>query len=215
MQAFAAAMAAGADGVELDVRLCATGELVVFHDDSLLRLCGDHRLVENVTWDELKTLRVDGEGIPLLREVLEEVPTALVNIELKKHPLQLAPALVAGCRRDIEASAALSRVVVSSFDPRLLLMLRAVEPNVPRGLLFAKEQGLPFRRGWLAKGLAPIAVHPEHVLVSRARMRAWHRRGLRVHAWTVDDPERITELAELGVDAIICNDPGAARARME
>ena len=210
MAAMAGAMSAGADGFELDVRLCKSGELVVFHDEDLLRLAGDPRRVDQLTWGELQQLRISGEPIPTLLEVLCEFPDAMVNIELKKHPIRQALALVQACTQAVEQSASLGRVLASSFDPRLLLMLRVLEPNIGRGLLFAKAQGMPFRRGWLARGLAPSAVHPEHVLVTAATMKQWRKRGLRVHTWTVDDPARIRELAQIGVHAIICNNPGAA-----
>jgi glycerophosphoryl diester phosphodiesterase len=210
MAALAGAMAAGADGFELDVRLCKSGELLVFHDEDLMRLTGDPRRIAQLTWPELQDVRIGGEPIPTLLEVLTELPDAMVNIELKKHPMRQALALVKACAEAVEQSGSLGRVLVSSFDPRLLLMLRVLEPNLARGLLFAKEQGFPLRRGWLARGLAPSAVHPEHVLVTAARMKHWRKRGLRVHTWTTDDPARIGELAQIGVHAIICNDPAAA-----
>lgn len=209
------AMAAGADGVELDVRLCGSGELVVFHDEDLVRLCGDSRSVASLSWQQLQEVRVGGEPVPSLAAVLQALPNAIINIELKKHPMSQALALVQACARAVEDARCLGRVVVSSFDPRLLLMLRVLEPNLARGLLFAEEQGLPLRRGWLARGLAPSAVHPEDVLVTAKTMKRWRKRGLRVHTWTVDDPERIRELATIGVHAIICNDPGAALVALD
>lgn len=216
MAAFAGCMAAGADGFELDVRLCATGELLVFHDEDLARLCeGDTRRLDAMTYDEVSKVRVAGEPIPTLRDVLRGQPTAMVNIELKKHPMRQALALVTACADAVQEAGALGRVLVSSFDPRLLLMLRILEPNLARGLLFAQEQGLPLRRGWLARTLNASAVHPEHVLVSKSRIRHWRKRGRRVHTWTVDDPARIAELAALGVHAIICNDPAAAIAILD
>ena len=205
-------MRAGADGVELDVRLCASGELVVFHDEDLLRLCGDTRRVAAMSWRDLREVRIEGQAILRLKDVLKLLPTAIINIELKRHPMSQALALVLACERVVEEHRALGRVVISSFDPRLLLMLRVLEPTLPRGLLFAKDQGLPLRRGWLSRGLAPAAVHPEHVLVTELTMRRWQRRRLRVHTWTVDEPDEIVRLATLGVHAIICNDPAAARA---
>ncbi len=210
MVAMAGAMSAGADGFELDVRLCKSGELVVFHDEDLQRLCGDPRHIAQLTLEELQDIRVADQGIPTLLEVLQEFPDAMVNIELKKHPMRQALALVQGCAGVVQQTGSLGRVLVSSFDPRLLLMLRVLDPNLARGLLSAEEQGLPLRRGWLARGLAPSAVHPEHVLVTEARMKHWRKRGLRVHTWTVDDPMRIAALAQIGVHGIICNDPAAA-----
>ncbi len=212
MAAFAGAMDAGADGFELDVRLCSTGELLVFHDEDLARLCdGDSRAVGQLSYAEVRELRVGGEPVPTLLEVLQAFPTAMVNIELKRHPMRDAFALVSECIRVVAEARALGRVLVSSFDPRLLLMLRVLEPNLGRGLLFAQEQGLPLRRGWLAQSLKVCAVHPEHVLVTEARMKRWRKRGWRAHTWTVDDPKRIAELASIGVHAIISNDPGLVR----
>lgn len=210
MPAFAAAMQAGGDGFELDARLTRCGELVVFHDEDLWRMCGDARRVSQLEWSELSRMRVGGQQIPRLRDVLEEFPGPLVNIELKKHPLSQALPLVQATLAAIAETRAISRVLVSSFDPRLLALLRLLEPKVPRALLSAREQGLLLRRGWLARGLGLVAVHPEEVMVSARSVARAHRRGYRVNTWTVDDPNRIRELASFAVDALICNDVGAA-----
>ncbi len=215
MAAFESAIRAGADGFELDVRLTACNTLIVFHDDDLQRLCGDARKVQEVPWQELAALRVAGEPIPLLVDVLEAFPTALVNVELKKHPLSSAWPLVAATGRVIEATRALSRVLVSSFDPRLLAMMRLAAPHVPRGLLFHSRQPAPMRHAWHARGLTLAAMHPEHVMVTAAMVGRAHRLGRKLNTWTVGEPGRIRELAAIGVDAIICNDPGAALLALE
>jgi glycerophosphoryl diester phosphodiesterase len=101
-------------------------------------------------------------------------------------------------------------VIVSSFDPRLLAMLRSLGSQVPRGLLFHSHQPAPLRKAWLARGLSVAAIHPEHVLVTAAMVGRAHRQGRLLNTWTVDDPDRIRELAAIGVDALISNDPGAA-----
>lgn len=210
MAAFAGAMRAGADGFELDVRLSACNRLVVFHDDDLLRLCNDPRNVRDLAWEELAELRIAGEPIPLLVDVLEAFPTALVNVEMKQHPLSSSWPLTTSTRDVIEATRALSRVLVSSFDPRLLAMLRVAAPRVPRALLFHSHQAPPLRHAWHARGLNLAATHPEHVLVNASLVGRAHRLGRMLNTWTVDDPDRIRELAAIGVDALICNDPGAA-----
>jgi glycerophosphoryl diester phosphodiesterase len=215
MVAFASAMHAGADGFELDVRVSACNTLVVFHDDDLLRLCGDPRKVKDVAWEELAELRVEGEPIPTLVDVLEAFPSALVNVEMKMHPLSLAWSLTQATRKIIEATRALSRVLVSSFDPRLLAMMRVAAPKIPRGLLFHSHQAPPLRHAWHAEGLTVASMHPEHVLVTAAMVGRAHRMGRKLNTWTVDDPGRIRELAAIGVDAIICNDPAAAILALE
>lgn len=214
MVAFAAAMEAGADGIELDVRVCASGELVVFHDENLQRLCGVPGRLADVSWAELQKRQVQGHAVPQLREVFEALPSALVNVEIKQHALRLALPAVQETIRVIREARALDRVVVSSFDPRLLALLRALDPEVPRALLYARTQGIVFRQAWLAKPLGVVAVHPQHDLVDAGTLEKCHAQGLRVHVWTVDDLDRIAYLARLGVDAIICNDPAAALAQL-
>lgn len=208
--AFRGAMEAGADGVELDVRLCASGELVVFHDEELSRLCEEEGVVSSLSWSQLSELSVSGEPIPLLSQVLHALPNALINVELKKHPLPLALALVRATVSTIRSAGATQRVLLSSFDPRLLALLRVIAPQLPRGLLFYDGQALPMRRAWLAKTLAVCALHPVHKLVTGDRLHKWHNAGFQVNTWTVDDPNEIRHLARLGVDAIISNDPGQA-----
>jgi glycerophosphoryl diester phosphodiesterase len=210
MAAFEAARRDGADGIELDLQLSACGELVVFHDDDLKRLCGDARLVREVSWEELSELRVEGQAIPRLSEVLEALPDAMINIELKKLPISLARPLVQSTLDAVAAHRSLPRVLLSSFDPRLLGLARLLDPKVPRALLYAGNQGLPLRRGWSSPALALAALHPQETLVTPQYLERAHRRGYLVNTWTVDDPDRLCELAGIGVDAVICNDPGAA-----
>ena len=93
LAAFLLALQQGADGVELDARLCHSGEVVVFHDERLERLTGGRGRVADTSWDELSQLEVrSGKSgvaparIPLLLEVLEALPrTAFVNVELKSE----------------------------------------------------------------------------------------------------------------------------------
>ena len=214
MAAFDGAMQAGADGIELDVRLCASGELVVFHDEHLQRLCGDSRRLADLTWAELQSCRVQGQRVPLLREVFEALPTALINVEIKQHALRQALPVVQATIRALREARALDRVVVSSFDPRLLALLRALDPDVPRALLYARTQGVVFWQAWLAVPLGVVALHPQHDLVDALALERCRAQGLRMHVWTVDEPDRIAYLSELGVDAIICNDPAAALGQL-
>src|SRR5512147_1098251 len=91
LAAFRLAMEQGADGVELDVHRCATGEVVVIHDEDARRTAGADLRVAASPLAALRALdaggwrgeRFQGERIPLLAEVLEALPGALVNVELK------------------------------------------------------------------------------------------------------------------------------------
>jgi glycerophosphoryl diester phosphodiesterase len=217
LPAFQLALAQGADGVELDARLCASGEVVVFHDETLERLLGRPGRVARTPWSTLRTLEVGGPGgrapIPLLAEVLEVLPrTAFVNVELKadRGGLQLARRVA---RLLLEGHHE-KHVVVSSFQPLCLLALAVCAPTLRRGYLLEPEY--PW---WLESGLvAPLvgrdAVHPEDSQLTLARLRRWHARGREVAVWTVDDPVRARTLAGWGVDSLITNRPGLLRAAL-
>jgi glycerophosphoryl diester phosphodiesterase len=222
LAAFQRAMADGADGVELDVQRCRTGEIVVFHDDDLVRLAGRPERITELSLATLREVRLRGGGrIPTLAETFEACgPDALVNVEIKAEgylPASCA-ALVAGVSEVIARAGAGSRVLVSSFNPAAIWLWRRHHGQVPSGLLF--ERPRPFHRpwplhtDWLLPALRPSAVHPDHVLCTAQAVRRWHRRGYAVNVWTVDEPGRLQILAEMGVDALITNDPAAARSAL-
>src|SRR5512138_1041133 len=218
LAAFRLALAQGADGVELDVWRCASGEVVVAHDEDTRRTAGEPLRIPDAPLPALRALDVGawkgdafrGERIPLLEEALEAVPGGVVNVELKSRggrDLRLA----AAAARVVARAGAAPRVIASSFDWRLLLAFRLAAPEVPVGLLFDGERAWRART-WIATRLfAPAAVHPDLVLVSDARLRAWSARGLAVNVWTVDDPADAARLARGGAAALVSNVPGRIR----
>lgn len=222
LAAFRLALAQGADGVELDVWRCATGEVVVFHDEDTARLTGVPLTVPDAPLPALRALdvgahrgaRFAGERIPRLEEVLEALPGAIVNVELKarrrRPDLELAPAVA----RVLRGGNTAGRVVVSSFDHRLVVAFRLAAPEIPVGLLVEAEHPRPLLTALATRLLRPAAIHPDRRLVTPARARGWIARGLAVNVWTVDDPEEARGLAALGASAIITNVPGRIRAAL-
>src|SRR5258708_5687829 len=82
--AFSKGLAAGADGFECDLRLTSDGRIVVFHDDTLDRLCGEKGNIESKTFSEVQQLRVKGaEKIPSLEDLLANFLTTTINLEIK------------------------------------------------------------------------------------------------------------------------------------
>lgn len=217
--AFERAAADGADGVELDVLLCATGEPVVFHDDDLVRLAGRRERIAALSWAELREVRLSsGATIPTLEEAIEACGRALlVNVELKASGISTAGMrrLVDAVERAIARAGAGGRVLISSFHPRALRIWQGRAPSIPAGFLF---EGGGWRRashaGWLA-WLRPASAHPESGLCTRKAVRRWQRRGYRVNVWTVDDAVELRRLRDLGVDGIITNDPAGARRALQ
>jgi len=131
-EAFQAACACGY-GIELDVQLSRDGKVVVFHDDTLLRMTGDKRRVDQVDYSELKTLSLEGKGgIPTFDEVLHlvngRVPL-LVEIKNGKRNEEL-------CRKTLDCLRAYKGdYVVESFNPLIIAWMRKNAPEIIRGQL--------------------------------------------------------------------------------
>ena len=216
LAAFREAVAQRADGVELDVRRCATGEVVVIHDEDTRRISGEALRVAGAPLAALRALDVGswrgeafrGERIPLLSEVLEALPDAIVNVELKGRD----PGLGAATAEVLRRAGAARRVLVSSFHPGLLAAFRRAAPGISRGLLLEDDRLWRLRAAIGLQLVRPAAIHPAASLVTAARARRWRERGLDLNVWTVDDRSEVERLAALGAGAIITNVPGEVAA---
>jgi glycerophosphoryl diester phosphodiesterase len=210
LAAFELARSEGADGIELDIRLDRDGQVIVLHDPTLGRVTqgAETRHAEDISSRELFRLDVgSGERVPLLAEVLEWAHGAgqRVNVELKSDVRRRA-LLLHGLARVI-ARASLPNLIFSSFHPYFVWWLGRRLPQLPRAWLVHDQQRvLKYAPGVTRLGVQ--ALHPQHTLVTRERMARLKARGLLVNVWTVNEPARARELASLGVDAIISDNPG-------
>jgi glycerophosphoryl diester phosphodiesterase len=208
----------GAHGIELDVRLVKSGQIVVLHDPTLARVTGgaDRRAVENLSWEDARRADVGrGEHVPLLADVLDWAAQhdQLVNVEVKSD-VRRRRDLVRGVIELLSKHPhAPHGVLLSSFDPRFVWRLARALPVIPSAFLFHTKS--PIARAAALVGAATFsrmgarAVHPEHVLVTEPRMQAWRSKHVLVGVWTVNDDARAIALAKLGVDYIVSDRPGA------
>jgi len=218
LAAFQLALAQGADGVELDARLCGSGEVVVFHDERLERLTGATGRVADTPWSVLARLdvRAGPSGapagrIPLLSEVLEVLPrTAFINVELKAEDWT-GTAVAEASGALLEGGRHADHVVVSSFDPRCLLRLALSHPRLKRGLLLDPDRSQLLQRSVTLPLLGRDAVHPHASHFTESDVARWHDAGREVAVWTVDDPDLARRFQGWGVDSCITNGPGALR----
>lgn len=204
--AFRRAADAGYRYFETDVHTTADGRLVAFHDATLDRVTDAHGRIAALPWDEVRRARVAGREPPaLFEELLEEFPLARWNVDLKAESA-LEP-LVELIRR----TASWDRVCVGSFsEGRVARAARLAGPRLAtsygaRGVLGLRlaSYGLPAPvRGGAVCAQVP-ETHNGVRVVDRRFVRTAHARGLQVHVWTVNDPERITALLDLGVDGIM------------
>ena len=214
---------------ELDVRLTAAGDLVVFHDDDLERLAGAPGPIAARALDDLKQLdvgarfdpRFRGERIPTLDEVLHLFGgRVVINIEIKAgkgaDPGPIADAVVAAIARH----GLRDRVVVTSFNPFVLERVRARDPAIRRGQIYGTFADADLR--WIEKVLLrnlafnrrarPDLLSVEHTLVTPRYLAKMRRRGYKVFAWTVNDEAEMRRLIDLGVDGIITDRPDRLQA---
>ena len=223
LAAFAKAKELGANGIEFDVHLTADGVPVVIHNFAVDETTDGSGRVADLTLAQLKQLDAGlkfdpafaGERIPTLEEVLAFVDSRLLlNIELKTFSLRdngLEQAVV----DQVERHGSGHRVLFSSFNPFSLRRVKRIAPHIPAGLLYATGPPLPLRRGYLAFVAPHEARHPRHTMVD-AQYMAWaRRRGYRVNVWTVDEPDEMHRLIDLGVDGIITNVPDVLRGALE
>jgi glycerophosphoryl diester phosphodiesterase len=221
--AFELSLREGAAGIELDVRLVKSGEIVVLHDPTLTRVTNgaERRAVEQLTWAEARGPDIgNGERVPLLADVLAwaESHDQLVKVEVKsdvRRRRDLLDGVIALLTRHRYAARG---VLLSSFDPRFIWRLSRALPRIPSAFLFHTKS--PMARAAALVGAATFnrlgarAVHPEHVLVTRARMSAWRSKNVLVGTWTVNDPARAQALATLGVDYMVSDNPGRILAAL-
>jgi glycerophosphoryl diester phosphodiesterase len=215
MAAFQRAQQEGADGIELDVRQAASGEVVVFHDEDLRRMTKgfDSRAVASLSLRALRQIDLGGgERIPTLQDVIDWIaPTdLLLNVEIKRD-VPNRTALVFAVARLLRAQLK-GRLIISSFDPFMLTPLALLLPRVPLAILFhaGQERHNPWR--WARSGLWQAA-HPEFVMATADNIASL--KGRICNAWTVNDPTSARALAAAGIDGLITDQPGAIRAAVE
>jgi glycerophosphoryl diester phosphodiesterase len=212
LAAFELAKTAGADGIELDVMLDRDGTVVVFHDHELTRLCGRPGRMEDLGTTARKELRVQGECVPTLAEVFDMLGDLEINVEIKVERVARAAQLVEATANVIRQSGRADQTLVSSFDPVALVQFHRFLPDIALAYLFAKEQALPIRRGWVSQWIGASVVHPDHRLCTEKMVKTWHTAGMPINAWTVDDAAELRRLNDVGIDGVFTNDPAHALA---
>ncbi|MFB6183327.1 MAG: glycerophosphodiester phosphodiesterase [Haloarculaceae archaeon] len=191
------AAAPQADVVECDVQRCRSGELVVFHDETLDRATDGNGRVDETDWSQLQELRVHGsdERIPLLEEVLAAVPAdTTVTVELKAEGI--ADDVVDAIER-VD-----NDVIVSSFYWDELRAARDAGASTLAVLCHEDPEGALA----LAAELDCEYVHPpKELCLDTDFVRRAHDRGVKVNVWTAETPEDVDELRAAGVDGVSTN----------
>ena len=218
LRQFRRAVEAGYRYIETDVHATRDGRLVAFHDATLDRVTDGTGRIADLPWERVRHARVAGEEpVPLFEELLETFPEVRWNIDVKAGPA-LVPLLEL-----IGRTNAWDRVCVGSFsEARVVRAQRLAGPRLATSYGIRGVLGLRLR-SWgvpVAPRRAPVAAQVPEVqsgirVVDLRFLRAARARGLQVHVWTVNDPDRMHRLLDLGVDGIMTDHIDTLRKVME
>lgn len=213
LRAFERAVDLGFHHLETDARLTADGVLLAFHDDDLSRLGGRPGRISELPWREIAEVRIDGEPIPLLEDVLGTWPDLRVNIDPKQD------AAVTPLAEVIRRTGSSRRVGIGSFSDRRLTRLRRLVGDElctsvgPVGIARLRAASLGAPAGRFAAACAQVPVRgPRGVTIVDERfVAAAHARGMQVHVWTIDEPDEMERLLDLGVDGLMTDRPAVLK----
>ena len=220
----------GADAIEIDVFMSADGRIVASHDSTLKRTAGVDAKVVEKTLAELKTLdvgrwkdpRFAGERIPTLEEILKTVPDGRrLFVEIKCGP-EIVPEFRRVCllsgKTPWQTSVISGHLAVVEAVKRAMpdvpaywcvaVVPRRPDPNEPKALPLVECIRLAKEAG--ADGLDVNCRSP----IDKEYIDTVRQAGLELHTWTVNDAERATELARVGVDSITTDRPGWLRQQL-
>lgn len=204
LASFEYALQLGCDGLEFDVFCTTDNELVVFHDEDTLALTGVPGRIAEMTLAEVESLRVGGEPVPSLKQILLKFAgKCVLNIELKDlNSTVLAAREIAKIKAERQLGS--EAFIVSSFLWENLTSLAAQHPDIPIGVLShgKLDETLTF-----AKQIAATAVHPHFSELTPDAIRDIQKQGFRVNTWTVNETATRDSLVKSGVDAIITDYP--------
>ncbi len=195
LPAFTAAVAQGADMVELDLRRTRDDEIVVLHDQTLRRLWGVDASVGDLDLAEVASIGDGDVRIPALREVLAVVRAPLMVDFTRRE-------VVPGAVDAVREAGALERSLFVTGNVEALRMLRGLSTEARIGLTWLDGSAPPLP---LLEELGAEFWNPMFGLVTPEGVAEVHGAGLKVSTWTVDEPDDMARVVEAGVDAVVSN----------
>jgi glycerophosphoryl diester phosphodiesterase len=222
LAAFEGAIQAGCDMIELDVTLTRDRKVVVIHDDRLDRTTSGKGSVRERTLEEIKRLdagswfdsRFRAERVPELAEVLRlTAGRCMLNIEIKTSAFEAdfpGDAIERQVVESVKTGGAMDRVIISSFDRRILERIAALED--PPAVAFISDRRADRRVLDMLLALKAFSWHPRFKILTRDQVGMLHAAGIKIFPWTISTPQEARRTLALGVDGLICNELEVMRA---
>ena len=199
LASFQKAIDLGTDGIELDVHLCQSGELVVIHDDTIERTTSGKGFVKDYSAAELQAF-----GIPTLMSVFELVnQKCFINVELKTF--ETADKVVELIEQYVaEKGWKYEDFIVSSFDWNAIQQVHFLNDKIPIGVLTNTDLELALA---FAKFIKAYSIHPYYHLLTPENVANMKSKNFKIYPWTVNEPEDIIFVKSLNIDGIITDFP--------
>jgi glycerophosphoryl diester phosphodiesterase len=202
------ALELGVDMIEIDVFVLKTGEVVVFHDETLDNLTNHKGNIEEYSFTELQKVKVKGNhSIPTLADVITIIDKKVpLNIELKgKNTAQPTQKIVHSFYKKGWSK---KDFVISSFLWEELKIYRKLDHKIPIAILTEEN---PIDAISIGVDVKAFAINPWYKTLTKQNVEYLHKSGFKINTYTVNEPEDINKVIELGVDGIFCNFPERLR----
>lgn len=227
--AFKKALELGSDGLETDVHITKDGNAVICHNYSIDETSNGRGNISDRTLKELKShdfgryfsRKFKDTPLPSLDEFLEICKTdslKIMNIELK-HPRTKNSPIVEKTLEAVKKHNLLDKLLISSFDQKLLIRAKEIEPECKTAYLYPYPDSAvkcffvpPYS---LIKKIGADAVHPHQFFVNKSMVDKFHSMGVKVNAWTINTEEQIEKMFRCGIDGYITDSPADTREILE
>lgn len=226
LEAFKKSIQYKADGFETDVHMTSDGIPVICHNYSVDKTSDGKGEIASRTLEQLKKLdfgyyfhhSFKGTRIPTLEEFLdlsEKANLKVLNIEIKS-PRNKDYTIADKIIEAVKAHNLFDKLLISSFDPDLLVYIKDVDENCKTGFLYSPDKPITYKKVLgkeidFAKSIGTDALHPHQLFVTKKLVDLAHENGLMVNPWTVNKEKDMKKLLSFGVDGLITDVPNIAK----
>lgn len=225
LPAFEKAYELGCEGYETDVHITKDGKIVICHNYTINETSTGKGKISDMTLEQLReydfgsyySKKYEGIKIPTLDEFLSFVETtdiSVLNIEIKS-PKEKETAIVRETIKAVKEHDLLDKLLISSFDPKLLIDAKIIDNKCKTGFLYSPKSPTLAKMIWrqlrYTKSIGCDAVHPHYLFVNKKFVDDAHKMGIKVNPWTVNDPYNIDRLLKIGCDGIITDLPDVVK----
>lgn len=205
LDAFEKAIDLGCDGIEMDLRYTASGDIIIFHDRTLNRMSSQKGNVHQLSLAAIKKACLDGQEkcqIPTFQEALDLIRDRVrIILDVKRETIRSNgfEEKIVSILKDFNLR---DSIIISSFNPLVLKKIAKIAPDFHLGFILSNRSHRLMTIGTSLKSL-----HVMHTILTKKYLESIQAKGYRVYPWTVDSEDGMRHFTKMGVDGIITNRP--------